>query len=176
MDVRILLRMLWQRGVALCALALMLAGCASANAPNIGVGIGAEGGALITPPTQPTPPPFPAFTVGAWIDNMAPEKGAMDRLYVLVRVHNPLMSGPSQPPPAGSVAVSAVHDGVVETTKTTDSDGFAWFDFTASGPPTTPSVVTVTATYQGNQYVTTTFYTVLPDIKGTPSPSPTPHP
>ncbi|MBA3826786.1 MAG: hypothetical protein H0X24_23185 [Ktedonobacterales bacterium] len=168
-------------GVVGCLVVIFLAGCASGNAPSLNAtssNTGGLAGSSNDPNAPPTPPPFPAFTVGAWVANMAPQKGEADRVYVLTRLHDPAMTGPSQPPPQGSVGVTAVIDGVAQNNPT-DKTGYAYFDFKANAAPTVPSVITLTANYQGKSYQTTTFYTVLPDIKGTPTPAagtPTPHP
>ncbi len=166
-----------------CLLLILLTGCAGGNAPNVGTTSGDTGTlAGNDPNAAPTPPPFPAFTVGAWVNDMSPKKGKTDRLYVLVRLHDSAMAGPSQPPPEGSIQVTAIIDSTPQQ-KSNDKAGYIFFDFTANAPPTVPSVITVTAVYQGRPYQTTTFYTVLPEIKGTPTPgagtptvTPTPHP
>jgi hypothetical protein len=162
-----------------CLLIVFLASCASGNAPTlVTTSSGTNGLANGTDPNAPpTPPPFPAFTVGAWVSNMSPEKGEQDRVYVLTRTHDASMTTASKPPPAGSVAVTVVIDGVSQR-GTTDQTGYAYFDFPANAQPTKPSVILVTAFYQGKPYQTTTFYAVLPDLKGSPPPgaTPTAHP
>jgi hypothetical protein len=188
MNKRIRASRLWHRsgwfGAVGCLLVVLLAGCASGNAPNVATSNGGTGGLASNtndPNAPPTPPPFPSFTVGAWVANMAPQKGEIDRVYVLTRTHDPAMTSPSKPPPEGSVQVMIVYDGVSQPNKPTDRDGFAYFDFPANAPPAVPSVIQVTANYQGKLYKTTTFYTVLPDLNGSPTPGAgtptvTPHP
>jgi hypothetical protein len=152
--------------VAVVSLAVFMVGCSlTGNAPvattsDTGLTLGGGNSTV-------TPPPFPPFTVGAWVYDASPQKGDKDHVYVLTRVQDPTMQKPSSPPSPG-VGVSVVIDGVGQN-KTTDSDGYAVFDFDANATPTKPSIITVTTSYHGQQYQTTTFYTVLPLVA-----SPTP--
>jgi hypothetical protein len=154
----------WAAGML--ALSLFLAGCSLGGPPP--TASSTDVGIIDVNGNQPTPPPFPAFTIGAWIADMSPQKGEADRLYVLARIHAPDMSKP--PTPAQGIPVTAFIDNT-QVTNPTDAAGYAVFNFTANGTPTQPDVVTVTAPYNGQTYTTNTFYTVLPVI--TPQATPT---
>jgi hypothetical protein len=154
------------RAAGMLALAVFLAGCTLGGAPPT-VSTTANGIILING-DQATPPPFPVFTIGAWISDMSPQKGDDDHLYVLARIHDPNMV--NAPTPAQGVSITAYIDNS-QVTHQTDSAGYAVFDFPANGTPTQPDVVNVTASYQGQIYQTDTFYTVLPVI--TPQATPT---
>ena len=152
--------------LGLVSMMVFLVGCSlTGNAP---VNTTNTNGIVLSSGANATPPPFPPFTIGAWVSNQTPQKGDKDHLYVLARIQPADMQSPASP--AVNQGVTAVIDGVSQSLPT-DSDGFAKFDFDANASPTKPSVINVYATYQNVQYATTTFYTVLPEITVTPSPS-----
>ncbi len=157
---------------SIVALSLLLAGCSLGGSPPVTTG---NNNVIFAPGQAATPPPFPPFTIGAYIADMSPQLGEADRLYVIARVHDATMSKPPMPPNP-PVTISATIDGSTQSMPT-DADGFAAFSFTAKGTPTQPDIVNVSAVYNGKTYTTTTFYTVLPPISTpTPAPGTTPTP
>lgn len=158
-------------GCAALVLALFLAGCSLAGGPpsnsTVDAGVIPSGG------SPATPPPFPTLTAGAWVKDQSPQAGYSDTLYVIVRVNDPTMAKPSQPPnPPAQVSATITGTGTSFQGQT-DSDGFATFQFPANGKPAQPDVINVTVTYNGHTVQTTTFYTVLPPLT-TPTPTPKP--
>ncbi len=154
------------------ALLTLLAGC-SLGGPPPAQG-GNNNGVVVVTGQNATPAAFPPFTVGAWVFNASPQIGEPDRVYVLTRVQDPTMQKPAQPP-AQPVQVTVLIDGVSQSAQT-DSGGFAVFPFNAQDTHQVPSVIRVLASYNGQSYQTTTFYTSLPSVMVTPGPSTTPTP
>ncbi len=121
--------------------------------------------------TSPTPT-FNPVTLGAWVSNMTPQQGDNITVYAFVRVQDPTMQGPSKPP-QNLVTVTFNVNGTNGTAQT-DSDGLAAYHTKATGQPTVPVVIVVTATVNGLPIHAQTFYTILPTAPPGVTPGATP--
>jgi hypothetical protein len=160
---------------ALLALSALLAACATPSAPTIAPQSGGQINVFRTPnPANASPTPtFPPFTVGAWPSDYSPPNNAHLTIYVLCRIQPP---DPSQPPKvAPGIPVEVDFGPPVNQSKTatTGGDGLAPVPFDLNDPQSgTPVTVTITATYNGDQYKAETFFTPNPTAMPTPTPKP----
>ncbi|MGH2517956.1 MAG: hypothetical protein ACRDHP_20105 [Ktedonobacterales bacterium] len=121
---------------------------------------------------QPTPA-FPPFTIGAWPSNYSPGNNDTITIYVLCRIQDQTMANPAQP--AVNLGVSIVLSGPSggSYSGTTGKDGLAAITFTLNDPNSgQPVTVTASATYNGQAYSATTFFTPNPAAKPTTTPKP----
>ena len=153
--------------LGIVSLLTFFAGCTLSGSPSANNTSGTTGIVLNTG-ANASPPPFPPFTIGAWVHDQTPQKGEKNHLYVFARIQSADMTSPAKP--AVGLTINVVIDGTSQN-QPTDADGSVKFDFDSNATPTTPSVINVYATYNNVQYTTTTFYTVLPEIAITPAPS-----
>ncbi len=160
---------------ALCVFAFALVGC---QAPGLTGGgtTNQSGGILISTPdtTHLTPTPqFPPFTIGAWPSNYSPNSNDTITLYVLCRVQNQAMTGPSTPPPSAlQIDVNVGSPVNQHYSGSTDRNGLAAIPITINDPAAgQPVTVSVSTNYGGQTYSADTFFTPAPAAQ--PSPSPT---
>lgn len=159
--------------VALSVVAVALVACQTPAAT--GTTQGQTGGVnVFHTPTPPAPTPtFPPFTIGAWPSNFSPNNSDTITIYALCRVQNQAMTGPAQPPSAGTPVTFSAQGLGTGATRPTDADGLASWTFQISGASVgQPIVVQVTASYNGQTYQNTTFFTVSP--ANAPKPTKTP--
>lgn len=157
--------------MALGIIAVSLVACQTPNADT-----GSSNTILI--PTQnaanltPTPK-FPPFTIGAWPSNFAPDLNDSITIYVVCRVQDQSMQGPSHPPPSLTVVISIGSPIPQQFTARTGADGYATQAFSFNDPvPGQPVIVNVSTTYNGAPYSAQTFFT--PGPKAAPSPTAAP--
>lgn len=151
-------------------MAISLVACQSPNSSN------QSANNTILIPTQnaqnltPTPK-FPGFTIGAWPSNFSPNLNDTITIYVVCRVQDSSMQGPSQPPPAGlPVTVNVGSPVSQQLSARTTADGYAVVTFSFNDPsPGQPVVVDVTTNYNGAQYKAQTFFTPGPRTQPTPT-------
>lgn len=160
--------------MAMSVLSVTLVACQISGATG---GSGTDNGAGLNfttpnPAKQSPTPTFPPFTVGAWPSNYSPQSLDNITIYVLCRVQNTSMSGPSSAPSPLTVTV-LVGDPINKTlTGTTDANGLAAVPLSFSDPnPGNPVVVTVYATWNGQVFRNSTFFT--PGATNTPTPKAT---
>jgi hypothetical protein len=154
-------------------LSIAMAGCA--NTIGGGYNNGNANAPIVNSATTPTPD-FPKVTMGAWVSNQTPLAGDNIVVYVVIRSHTYDIKNPQPPQAVPGVSVSISFNGSAPP-QTTDQTGLAAFPIQAQGNPGTPVIVNVSATAQGVNLRTDTFYTVLPgSASPTPSTSPTPSP
>lgn len=162
--------------VALSTLSVTLVACGVTGASS---GAGSDTTFTFTTPNpkaQSPTPAFPAFTIGAWPSTYSPQALDNITIYVLCRVQNPSMTGPSSPPP-GSVTVTVQVLAPINKTMTgkTDANGLAAIPLSFSDPtPGTPVQVVVNTTWQNQAYYNGTFFTPGATYTPTPKSSPTP--
>lgn len=142
---------------------------------------GADSGSsnTILIPTQsaanltPTPK-FPPFTIGAWPSNFSPELNDTITIYVVCRVQDQSMQGPSHPPPTLTVVINIGSPVNKQYTARTGADGYATQAFSYNdSSPGQPVIVNVSATYNGATYSAETFFTPGPKAAPTPTPAAT---
>ncbi len=161
--------------VVLVALSLTLGACATPSAPQLTQGPSGQINVFKTPdPKAGTPTPaFPGFTVGAWPSNYSPNNTEHIKIYILCRIQPNDMSKP--PSPAAGITVDASFGPPVNTDvqKVTGADGLAVAEWDLVDPQSgLPVTVTVSASYGGVTYTTTTFFTPNPTALPTPTPNP----
>ncbi len=149
-------------------IAISLVACQAPNADT-----GSSNTILI--PTQnaanltPTPN-FPPFTIGAWPSHFSPDLNDTVTIYVVCRVQDPTMQGPSHPPPTLTVVISIGSPISRHFTASTGADGYATQSFSFNDPtPGQPVIVSVSTSYKGATYNAQTFFT--PGPKAAPSPT-----
>jgi hypothetical protein len=122
--------------------------------------------------TTPTPK-FPGFTVGAWPSNFSPNLNDTVTIYVVCRIQDPSMQGPSHPPPAGVQVNVSVGSPINQNfTAHTGADGYATATFSFNDPnPGQPVTVNVTTNYPGSP-AAQTFFT--PGVNTAPTPTTAP--
>ena len=157
--------------MALGIIAVSLVACQTPNADT-----GSSNTILI--PTQnsanltPTPK-FPLFTIGAWPSDFSPDLNDTVTIYVVCRVQDPSMQGPSQPPPTLTVVISVGSPIGQQFTASTGADGYATKTFSFNDPtPGQPVIVNVSTTYKGATYNAQTFFTPGPKTAPTPTAAP----
>lgn len=156
--------------IALCLVAFV-ASCSNAALPGSSSNQGNDRVYNVVSPTSAVPT-FPPVTIGAWVSNPSPQTGDIFTIYVMVRVQDAKMTGPSKPP-NGSVQVSIQGNNVPAATASTNSNGVASFSVKATAPPTEPQTVIVKATVNGATYDARTNFTVIPNTYPWPTPPPT---
>ena len=164
--------------IAFGIIAISLVACQTPNSANTGTG---NTILIPTPNTtnlSPTPN-FPGFTIGAWPSNFSPNLSDTITIYIVCRVQNTSMTGPSQPPPAGQTINVNVGSPISQQYSVrTTADGYATVTFSFTDPnPGQPVIVKVSTFYKGN-YAAQTFFTPGPNVAPTPtagdtSPTPT---
>ncbi len=155
--------------IAFGVIAVSLVACQTPNAADTG----SSNTILIPTPNSanltPTPK-FPPFTVGAWPSNFSPELNDTITIYVVCRVQDQSMQGPSHPPPSLTVVINVTAPINQQFTARTGADGYATATFSYNDPvPGQPVIVNVSATYNGVTYSAQTFFT--PGPKAAPSPT-----
>lgn len=158
---------------ALTILSLALVACSAGVVPNPVANSGSLNYTFTTPnPAQYTATPtFPPFTIGAWPSNYSPNVNDNITIYVIVRVQDKTMQTPPKPP-STPVTVSVELSGPINASLsgTTSADGIAAVPYVVNDPYVgQPVLVTVTANYQGQTYVATTFFTAGPGTPPTPT-------
>jgi hypothetical protein len=123
------------------------------------------GGLVLSTPgdnsASPTPA-FPPFTIGAWPSDRTPGVNGTITIYVLCRVQDQAMTGPSQPPPAPVSVQVIVMEPIPSSGQGTcgPPDGIAAVPVTFNDPrPGFPVRVQVTAVWKGVTYTNETFFT-----------------
>jgi hypothetical protein len=170
---------------ALTVISVALVACsAGVTNPISNNALSASG--FVTPnPAEYTPTPtFPPFTIGAWPSSYSPAVNDTITIYVIVRVQDKTMMTPPLPPSTPVQVVAELSGPISATlTGTTGKDGIAAIPYVVNDPYVgQPVLVTVTANYQNQTYVATTFFTsgvsTAPTAtpksgaKGTPTPTP----
>ncbi len=158
--------------IALGIIAVSLVACQTPSSAN------SSGGNTILIPTPNTSnltptPKFPGFTVGAWPSNFSPNLNDTVTIYVVCRVQDQSMQGPSHPPPAGvQVTVSVGSPISQQFTARTGADGYATVTFSFNDPdPGQPVQVNVTTNYPGAPPAQTFF---TPGVNTAPTPTTAP--
>lgn len=158
----------------LAMLAIALAACAgspispSSNSPN--------NITFITPDaSQYTATPiYPAFTIGAWVSNYSPNTVDTITIYAILRVQDPTMRTPAQPPPSQSVHVVIGPPVNTNLSGTSDADGIAAIPFNLNDSSVgQPVDIYVTTNWKGQLYTARTFFTPSPSTPPTATPQPT---
>lgn len=157
--------------IACGMIAVSLVACQTPSSANSG-----SGNAILIPTVNasnltPTPK-FPPFTIGAWPSNFSPELNDTITIYIVCRVQDDTMQGPSHPPPAGLIINVSVGNPIGGTYSIrTGADGYAAqvinFNDPTAGLPVTVSVST---TYNNVTYHAQTFFTPGPTAAPTPTP------
>jgi hypothetical protein len=158
---------------ALTILCVALVACSAAAVPNPIVNNASSDNSFVTPnPAQFTATPtFPTFTIGAWPSEYSPNENDTITIYAICRVQDPTMQAPSTPPPV-PVTVTAQLSGPISATISgqTGTDGIAAIQYVLNDPfAGQPVLVTVTASYKGQTYVATTFFTASVTSPPTPT-------
>ena len=156
-------------GLMLCG---VIAGCST------DAGVSSTGGSSVllnVGSNQQSPtPPFPQFTVGAWVSTPSPNLHDNITIYAVIRKHPADMSGPPTAPAVGTAQVQFSSIGVKDQTVPTDGSGIAAWQTSADGTPTQPQLIAVTAVVGGQKVAQTyTFYTILPATYPFPTEPPT---
>lgn len=163
--------------IALSILSVSLVACQTPNPTNSGP----SNAILIPTPNSaklsPTPQ-FPQFTVGAWPSNFAPQLNDTVTIYVVCRVQDQTMKGPSHPPPAGLPVTIYVGNPIAQQqTAHTTADGYAVASFSFNDPnPGLPVTVSVTTNWNNVAYKAQTFFTPGPNTAPTPTAGASPAP
>lgn len=158
--------------IALGVLSISLVACQTPNSANSG----SSNSILIPTPNAanltPTPK-FPPFTIGAWPNNFAPQLNDTVTIYVVCRVQDDTMQGPSHPPPAGQAVTINVGSPInQQQTVRTGADGYATMTFSFNDPnPGQPVIVSVSTGWNNATYRAQTFFTPGPNTAPTPTPS-----
>jgi hypothetical protein len=154
---------------AMLVVASLIAACSNGalTTPGGGGGSQSDSGGVVHNFVNGTQavPTFPPFTIGAWVDNYAPNLNDNINVYVVVRQQDPTMQGPAKP----KAGVTVVLTGGASASQQTDSVGYAKIPLIATGQPGTPTRIGVSATIDGVTYKTETFYTCLPNSPPVPS-------
>lgn len=172
--------------MALVTLTISLVACESSpgtNSPTSGNGSGApltNAGGISVSPT----PTFPPFTIGAWPSDRSPGVNDTITIYVLCRVQDPTMKGPSTPAAGQKIQINVLDPINQGLQGTTDAQGYAAVSVTFNDPkPGTPVVVQVSTVWNGKTYTNESFFTPGATFKptatpknggGTPTPTATP--
>lgn len=160
--------------LALVTLAVSLVACEtpSGTTPNSsgnggGLPISSGGGPAVSPT-----PTFPPFTIGAWPSDRSPAVNDTVTIYVICRVQDQSMNGPSTPPPAGQKIQIIVGDPINQPLQgVTGPDGIAAVPVTFNDPrPGFPVVVQVSTEWKGKTYTNSTFFTPGATFKPTATP------
>lgn len=157
---------------ALSVMLVALVGCQTTGVVATGGSGGSKAINIITPPAASPTPTFPVFTIGAWPSNFSPGNPDTITIYALTRVQDPTMMNPAKPPSPGVTVTFLIGAPINQSaTATTGPDGIATTQIAFSDPnPGTPVVVTVTASYNSQQFSNETFFT--PGATFTPTPGP----
>lgn len=175
--------------LALATLTVSLVACQASPGPSTsssgnggGLPLSSSGGGVQVSPT----PTFPPFTIGAWPSDRSPAVNDTVTIYILCRVQDQSMKGPSTPPPAGQKIQVLVGDPINQPYEgVTGPDGIAAVPVTFNDPrPGYPVVVQVTTVWNGKTYTNETFFTpgatfkptATPKHGGGPPPTATPGP
>jgi hypothetical protein len=158
--------------IALGIIAVSLVACQTPSSASSG---GSNTILIPTPNTSnltPTPK-FPGFTVGAWPSNFSPNLNDTVTIYVVCRIQDQSMQGPSHPPPAGVQVNVGVGSPINQNfTARTGADGYATVTFNFNDPnPGQPVVVNVTTNYPGSPPAQTFF---TPGVNTAPTPTTAP--
>lgn len=159
--------------IAFGIIAVSLVACQTPSADT-----GSSNTILIPTPNSanltPTPK-FPPFTIGAWPSNFSPDLNDSITIYVVCRVQDQTMQGPSHPPPSLTVVISVGSPINQQFTARTGGDGYATQSFSFNDPvPGQPVIVTVSTTYSNATYNAETFFTPGPKAAPSPTSAPTP--
>lgn len=156
--------------IALGIIATSLVACQTPSSATSG------GSNAILIPTQnaasvtPTPK-FPQFTIGAWPSDFSPDLNGTITIYIVCRVQDQSMKGPSQPPPAGQTVTVNIGPPISgQYTKQTTADGYAVVTFAYNDPnPGQPVIVSVSTVWNNVNYKAQTFFTPGPTVRPTPT-------
>src|SRR5262245_34339114 len=160
--------------LALATLTVSLVACQSPSGPSpssSGNGgsspLSSSGGVAVSPT-----PTFPPFTIGAWPSDRSPSVNDTVTIYILCRVQNQSMNGPSTPPPAGQRIQVLVLDPLNKSLQgVTGPDGIAAVPVTFNDPrPGYPVRVQVSTVWNGKTYGNETFFTPGATSKPTATP------
>lgn len=156
--------------IAFGVIAVSLVACQTPN-----VGTDSSNTILIPTPNSanvtPTPK-FPVFTIGAWPSNFAPQLNDTVTIYVVCRVQDPSMQGPSHPPPSLTVIINVGAPINQQFSVRTGADGYATKAFSFNDPtPGQPVIVGISTVYSGTPYNAQTFFTPGPNSQPSPTPS-----
>jgi hypothetical protein len=159
--------------VALGIIATSLVACQTPSSANSG---GSNAILIPTPNASnltPTPK-FPPFTIGAWPSDFSPDLNGTLTIYVVCRVQDQSMQGPSHPPPAGQPINVSIGNPVSQNFNVrTGADGYAVVTFNYNDPnPGQPVIVNVSAVWNGATYNGQTFFTPGPRAQPTPTKGP----
>ena len=156
--------------IAFGIFATSLVACQTPNSANQGssntILIPTQNASNLTPT-----PKFPPFTIGAWPSNFSPNLSDTVTIYVVCRVQDQTMQGPSHPPPAGLPVNINIGNPVGQQFNTrTTADGYATVTvpFNVSTPGQ-PIVVSVSAVWNNITYKGQTFFTPGPTTPPTPT-------
>jgi hypothetical protein len=164
--------------VALALLAVALVAC---GLPNANSSLPSAGAAMMSTPVgaAAATPSFSPFTIGAWPSNSMPGEGESVTIYVICRVQDPTMVGPSAPAVGQTVYVRLL-DPVNRTFKgTTGSDGIARVPVTyGHARANVPILAEALSGWKGTMYQSQTSFTptsaTASPADGTPTPGETP--
>ena len=163
--------------VACAMLAVALVAC---GLPNASSSLPSAGAAIMSTPVggASATPSFSPFTIGAWPSNSMPGKGESVTIYVICRIQDPTMVGPSAPAVGQTVYVRLL-DPVNRTFKgTTDSDGIARVPVTFShARANAPILAEALSRWKGTMYQSQTSFTptsASSTADDTPTPGETP--
>lgn len=156
--------------IAFGTIAVSLVACQTPSSANSGSGNTVLIPTVNTSNLTPTPK-FPPFTIGTWPSNFSPELNDTITIYIVCRVQDDTMQGPSHPPPAGLIINVNVGNPVGGTYSTrTGADGYAVQVINFNDPtPGQPVIVSVSTTYNNVTYHAETFFTPGPTAAPTPT-------
>jgi hypothetical protein len=160
--------------LALATLTVSLVACQASpgtNTPSSGNGSGLQPSSSGGVEVSPTPT-FPPFTIGAWPSDRSPAVNDTVTIYILCRVQDQSMNGPSTPPPAGQSIQVLVLDPINQPLQgVTGPDGIAAVPVTFNDPrPGYPVRVQVSTIWKGKTYSNETFFTPGATFKPTATP------
>lgn len=164
-------------GICVMALAILtfsLAACAINPISNPGGA--ANDITFVTPDAaQYTPTPkYPAFTIGAWVSDYSPSTTETITIYAILRVQDPAMQAPAQPPPPQGVRVVIGPPVNANLQGTSGQDGIVAVPYNLNDSTVgQPVDIYVTASWKGQLYTARTFFTPAPSTPPTPTPQPT---
>lgn len=155
---------------------IMATALVACQTPNTATSGGSNAILIPTPNSAkltPTPK-FPPFTVGAWPSNFSPSLNDTITIYIICRVQDQSMTGPSHPPSAGlPINVSVGSPINQQFSARTTADGYATVTFSFNDPtPGQPVIVDINTNYGNANYHAQTFFTPGPQTAPTPTPGP----
>jgi hypothetical protein len=161
--------------LALATLTVSLVACQASpgtNTPSSANGSGLQSSSSGGIEVSPTPT-FPPFTIGAWPSDRSPAVNDTVTIYILCRVQDQSMKGPSTPPQQPLSVQVLVQDPINKSGQGTcgPPDGIAAVPITFNDPrPGYPVVVQVSTVWNGKTYTNETFFTPGATFKPTATP------